>query len=122
VSENAITPSPGLCSALIVSTTFGPMRGYRARGQLWAFVYLAVRQLLGFGILSLRAERSNEIELLALRHEVVVLRRQMVRPNYRPADRALLAALSLWVPKTSSGPVNRMNGLKLWSGSTRSWR
>jgi hypothetical protein len=98
------------------------MRGYRARGQLWAFVYLAVRQLLGFGILSLRAERSNEIELLALRHEVVVLRRQMVRPNYRPADRALLAALSLWVPKTSSGPVSRMNGLKLWSGSTRSWR
>jgi hypothetical protein len=52
---------------LIVSTTFGPMRGYRARGQLWAFVYLAVRQWLGFGILSLRAERSNEIELLALR-------------------------------------------------------
>jgi hypothetical protein len=46
------------------------MRAYRARGQLWAFVYLAVRQLLGFGILSLRAERSNEIELLALRHEV----------------------------------------------------
>ena len=29
---------------------------------------------------------------------------------------------SLWVPKTSSGPVNRMNGLKLWSVSTRSWR
>jgi hypothetical protein len=24
--------------------------------------------------------------------------------------------------ETSSGPVNRMNGLKLWSGSTRSWR
>jgi len=29
---------------------------------------------------------------------------------------------TLWVPKISSGPVNRMNGLKLWSVSTRSWR
>ena len=28
----------------------------------------------------------------------------------------------LWVPKTSSGPVNRMNGLKLWSVSIPSWR
>jgi len=88
---------------LIVSTTFGPMRGYRARGQLWAFVYLAVRQWLGLGILSFRAERSNEIELLALRHEVVVLRRQMVRPNYRPADRALLAALSRLLPRSRWG-------------------
>jgi putative transposase len=88
---------------LIVSTTFGTMRGYRARGQLWAFVYLAVRQLLGFSILSLRAERSNEIELLVLRHEVVVLRRQMVRPNYRLADRALLAALSRLLPRSRWG-------------------
>jgi putative transposase len=88
---------------LIVSTTFGTMRGYRARGQLWAFVYLAVRQLLGFSILSLRAERSNEIELLVLRHEVVVLRRQMVRPNYRLADRALLAALNRLLPRSRWG-------------------
>ena len=33
-----------------------------------------------------------------------------------------LSFLYLWVPKTSSGPVNSMNGLKLWSVSTRSWR
>jgi hypothetical protein len=70
------------------------MRGYRSRGHLWAFVYLAVRHLLGLVVLSFRSERSNEIELLALRHEVAILRRQVGRPAYQPADRALLATLS----------------------------
>ncbi len=51
-------------------------------------------------VLSFRAERSNEIELLALRHEVVVLRRQIGRPVYQPADRALLAAFSCLLPRS----------------------
>jgi putative transposase len=93
----------GLCRALIVSTTFGPMRGRRARGQLWAFVYLAVRRMLELVVLSLRSERVKEIELLALRHEVAILRRQVGRPAYRPSDRALLAALSRLLPRSSWG-------------------
>jgi hypothetical protein len=39
------------------------MRGRRARGQLWAFIYLAIRSLIEFGILSSCSGRSNEIEL-----------------------------------------------------------
>jgi transposase len=88
---------------LIVSTTFGPMRRHRARGQLWAFVYLAVRHLLGVVVLSFRSEPSKEIELLALRHEVAVLRRQVGRSDYQPADRALLAALCRLLPRSSWG-------------------
>jgi transposase InsO family protein len=79
------------------------MRGQLSRGQLWAFVYLAVQQLLRLFVLSFRSERSNGIELLALRHEVAILRRQMGRPAYRPADRALLAALSRLLPRSQWG-------------------
>jgi transposase InsO family protein len=79
------------------------MRGERSRGQLWAFVYLAIQQLLGLLVLSFRSERSNGIELLALRHEVAILRRQVGRPAYRPADRALLAALSRLLPRSQWG-------------------
>src|ERR1035441_8858202 len=57
----------GLRNGSFVSTTVDPMRGQRSRGQLWAFVYLAVQQLLWLLVLSFRSERSNGIELLALR-------------------------------------------------------
>jgi hypothetical protein len=39
------------------------MRRHRARGQLWAFVYLVVRHLLGFGLLFFRTEQSKEVVL-----------------------------------------------------------
>ena len=76
------------------------MRGNQARCQLWAFVYFALRRLCELVVLSLRAERSKEIEILALRHEVAILRRQMGRPAFQPADRALLAALSRLLPRS----------------------
>ena len=75
------------------------MRGARARGLLWTFVYLALRHVLGFVVLIARSEGSKEIELLALRHEVAMLRRQVTRQSFGPADRALLAALSRLLPR-----------------------
>ena len=61
---------------------------------LWAFVYVALRHLLSLVALFARSEATKEGELLALRHEVSVLRRQVKRPAYRPSDRALSAAFS----------------------------
>ena len=75
------------------------MRRDRARIGLWALVYLGLGRLLGLVVLVCRSERAKEVELLALRHEVAVLRRQVNRPLYRPADWAVLAALSRLIPR-----------------------
>src|SRR5271166_3064581 len=92
VSETRSPPRPGtLCRASTTATTVIPMRLRQARGQLWAFVYLAVRRMFDLFLLTFRSEHSKEVELLALRHEVEVLRRQVGRCAYEPADRALLA-------------------------------
>ena len=45
-----------------------------------------------------RREVSKDAELLVLRHENVVLRRQIVRVPYQPADRLWLAVLSRLIP------------------------
>ena len=61
---------------------------------LWSFVYLVVRNLFALVWLLGRRRRSKELEILVLRHELTILRRQGARPKLTRADRALLAALS----------------------------
>jgi len=56
-------------------------------------VYLVVRNLFAFMWLLARPRRSNELELLLLRHELAILRRQTGRARLTPADRTLFAAL-----------------------------
>ena len=64
------------------------------------FAYLGVRRLFELVVLFGRSDSSKEIELLALRHEVGVLRRKVGRTRYEPADRALLAALIRLLPRS----------------------
>jgi putative transposase len=66
---------------------------------LWSFVYLVVRNLFALVWLLARPRRSKELEILVLRHELAVLRRQAKRPRPTRADRALLAALSRSLPR-----------------------
>ena len=55
-------------------------------------IYLMFFKFLGWTVLRARAETAKEIEILVLRHELAVLRRQHPRPRLQPTDRALLAA------------------------------
>jgi putative transposase len=61
---------------------------------VWSFVYLAVRNLFALVWLLAPPHRSKELEILVLRREVAILRRQARQPRPTRADRALLAALS----------------------------
>jgi putative transposase len=56
--------------------------------------YLLARCLLGGLMVLARREVSKDAELLVLRHENAVLRRQVGRVCYQPGDRLWLAALS----------------------------
>ena len=67
--------------------------------MVWSFVYLVVRKLLALVVLRARSDRSKELEILVLRHELALLRRQSGRPRLEPADLALLAALSQLLPR-----------------------
>jgi len=52
-----------------------------------------VRLLVGVIELHRRSSGQLQLEVLALRHEVAVLRRQVKRPDLFPTDRLILAAL-----------------------------
>jgi hypothetical protein len=62
---------------------------------------LACRALLAALVRSRRGLDVKDIELLVLRHELEVLRRQVVRPKLEIADRALLAAAAVHLPRPS---------------------
>ena len=67
--------------------------------------YLVIRCLLGSLVVLARREASKDAELLVLRHQNAVLRRQISRVRYQPADRLWLAALSRLIPRQRRAEV-----------------
>ena len=61
---------------------------------------LSVANVLAFLRLLVVGDRDKNVEILALRHQIMVLERQLgeARPRFRPAGRASLAALLHRVP------------------------
>jgi putative transposase len=67
-----------------------------------SLVYAVVRLLVDLALVRSRGAAARDVELLALRHEVRVLRRLTNRSAWRPGDRLVLAALSRCIPRTAS--------------------
>jgi putative transposase len=65
---------------------------------LWSFCYLVLRCVLQLVSLGPRSQQFKELEIVVLRHELAVLRRQAGRPRLTPADRMFLAAASRLLP------------------------
>src|SRR2546425_7925232 len=70
--------------------------------ETFCLAYWVLRRLLELLLLLARSEQRKEVEILLLRHELQVLRRQVARPQPRPADRVVLAALSQLLPRVRS--------------------
>jgi len=68
---------------------------------VWSLCYLVVRRVLQLAVLRFPSTEFKELEIVVLRHELTVLRRQLARPNLRPADQVFLAAASRILPRAS---------------------
>jgi putative transposase len=72
-------------------------------GVVWSLLYAFTRRSLHLMLLRLRGDAAKDVELLVLRHEIALLRRQVPRPKFEPADRMILAALSRLLPRSRWG-------------------
>jgi putative transposase len=66
-----------------------------------SLAYVLVCRLFALLVLLGRGDRSKELEILVLRHELSILRRQVRRPQFSERDRLLLAAFSRALPRDS---------------------
>lgn len=67
---------------------------------LLKIAYVLTCRMLGLVVLLFRGDRAKDVELLVLRHENAVLRRQAGQVRYEPADRVWFAALARLIPRS----------------------
>jgi putative transposase len=68
--------------------------------MLLSLAYLVVRTLLRLLVPHGRDEAAKDLEIVVLRHQLRVFRRQSKRPRFRPCDRAFLSAAARRLPRT----------------------
>jgi putative transposase len=62
-------------------------------------LYLIVLRVFGWIALLARSQASKDAEVLVLRHQLAVLRRQVATPRPSWADRAIISALARLLPR-----------------------
>jgi putative transposase len=67
--------------------------------MLSRLAYLTLCRSIRLFVLLARSDAAKDLEILVLRHQLTVLRRQVSRLELEPADRALLAAVSRVIPR-----------------------
>ena len=90
--------------------------------MLLSMLYQLVRWLLGLTVVLVRRDLSKDAELLVLRHENAVLRRQITRVQYTPADRMWLSALSELLPRRRWPRFSQSLPPRSWPGTANSSR
>ena len=70
---------------------------------LVSILYMVFCLIVDLALVRCQDGRTRDIELLALRHEVRVLRRQIKRTAWQPGDRFVLASLSHLLPRAAWG-------------------
>ncbi len=97
--------------------------------MLLKITYLLMRWTFGLAVVMFRGDQAKNAELLVLRHENAVLRRNAGRVRYEPADRAWFTALTRFIPRrrrlfvvsTASGRVRRGGSFPCQAGSPPVW-
>lgn len=120
-------PQEASCGRRVVRP---PLTFPRSWFLIWSLCYLLVRCLLQLVLLRPRSQDFKELEIVVLRHELAVLRRQTRRPQLTTADRIFLAAASRLLPGSrwrsflvAPTTLLRWRVRSLWSTTTgRRWR
>jgi len=71
----------------------------RRGDPLLSLPYLVIRWIFGTVAWIARSSRDQALEIVVLRHQLEVLKRQLSRPQFQPRDRVLLAAASRFLPE-----------------------